>query len=159
MEQKTETSFGEIALPSVIDDFEVGDRVVWKNIRWSFGTVHRVEGGSLFVDLDMHVKDFGPLEITENGTGDHPTDSCISQWRVFPNIATLKTGDTLSTTMSMYTNDETGKTRLNFTVIEVVRGKRILLQDNLYTDYVITLEGDNFSRNLEDAIYDWDLEG
>lgn len=150
----------EIKLPSTIEDFEVGDRVVWEYSRMSFGTVTKVDEGKLDIAMDCWSPENNILEVTENGKGDGFKDSKISQWRVFPNIATLEVGDVLSTTSLMYAwENNTNMNRFRFKITGMVRGKTIDIQSLDDPEYTLTLKGDNFSRILEDAIYDWDLEG
>lgn len=149
----------EIRLPSTIDDFEVGDRVVWQESRLSFGTVTKVEDGKLTIAIDVFRSDDNLHEVTETGSGNDWKDSYISQWRVFPNIHNLEVGDVLSTTSEIYTWDRTQQTRYFFTITHIVPEKEVHLQANHDMEYEVVLKGDNFSRILEDAIYDWQKEG
>lgn len=150
----------EVRLPSTIEDFEVGDRVVWKHIRMSFGTVVKIEDEKLIIAMDCYKHAENPtIDVGTSGLGEDWKDSSISEWRVFPNIKTLEVGDVLSTTSSWYTWDDTTNTRHKFRITEIIPDEKIEMEATHDPSWNTTLKGDGFSRNLEDAVYDWELEG
>ena len=155
MQQALETPV-EVKLESILEDFEPGDRVAWNGCRW-FGTVSHIAYGKLFIAYDPWQGEL--LEVaTAGGNGNSPAESFIAQWRVFPNIDLIKVGDVISSNMWSYA-DPTRAKRVHFVITGIEPGKRVFLENIGDPKDKLTLQGDNFSRNLEDAIYEWEIEG
>lgn len=147
------SSVDEIQLPSILDDFEVGDRIVWrgKNSVVRFGTVVQMEDTFMFVSI----VGFGgkPTRIRNTGNEDDNLFH-IKQWKKMPDDKLIKAGDVLSTILPFYLS-KPGQ-REYFTVLEIIPGYRLTLQNNADSNSQIGINGSN---SLDEYLQYWELEG
>ena len=142
-----ETKAQEIRLESILEDFESGDRVKWLHTR-NFATVLWTVSGKLYLNMDNHGTDIHV--VSDKGVGDSPNRSTISQWSKFPRFETLEPGMCLST---VFDDD-----RQYYTITEIGPGNKISVVSNDEEQHEFVIQGDNFSRTLEDQLSEWDLE-
>lgn len=141
-----------------LEDFKPGERVWWDGDRSRFfATVVRTNEA-----LDELVLEFDYCQGSETligSTGDNsePEKSRISDWRKIPDISQIQEGSLLSTNSGFFTWDESGQTRYVFKVVKVEHDK-VFLEKWGQSAYKTTLQGNDFSRTLEDALYEWEVE-
>lgn len=139
-----------------VNDFQPEDRIWWDgHYTQQFATVVRIQDGNLVVRHDYCDEED---TIYPTGTGATPGESYIGQWRLLPDVKRIKAGTVLSTFEAWLTWGQGGTERVYFEVISVVPGEKVFLQEVGNEEYEIVLQGDNYSRNLEDALYKWDVE-
>lgn len=143
-----ETMSQEVKLESIIEDFEPGDRVKWLHTR-NFATVLYTIYGKLYLNLDNYGVDI--LVVSDKGVGDSPGKSTIAQWSKFPRFELLETGMCLSTVF--------GEDRQHYTITAIGPGNKISVVSNDEERHEFVIQGDNFSRTLEDQLSEWELEG
>ena len=141
-----------------LEDFKPGERVWWDGNRSRFfATVVRTDktSGELFLKFDYYPR-FETV-ITSTGDNSDPDHSRIADWHKIPDVTKIQEGTLLSTNSGFFTWDKTGQTRFIFKVVKAEQGK-VFLEKWGTPEYKTTLRGDNFSRTLEDALYEWEVE-
>lgn len=145
----------EIKVPSVLSDFEVGDRVFFNQSNFStvFGVVTDVTEDILFV-----LQSGWPQEkfaISKNGTGTDIRNSSVGQWRKMPDIFQLEVGDVLSTTLPEYLS-QPGISREQFVIREISQYWNRMLLRSLVSGNKLALEGE---MGLAYLLQHWEVEG
>ena len=141
-----------------LEDFKPGERVWWDGNRSRFfATVVRTDevAGELVLEFDYCQG--SESVITSTGNKMDPDNSRIVDWHKIPDITKIQEGTLLSTNSGFFTWDETGQTRYVFKVVKVGQGK-VFLEKWGMPEYKTTLQGNDFSRTLEDALYEWEVE-
>lgn len=145
---------GEIKAPSVIADFEAGDKLAFRYTTpraTDFASVLSVEEDHMMVEIFT----IGPEARKITGTDVAAVDDInhVSQWRKMPNEWELSPGDVLSTTSSRYVS--TAGKRQFFTIIDIVPGRMVTLQNNENSDHVVTSSG---FGDMDLVFQHWELE-
>lgn len=141
-----------------LEDFKPGERVWWDgNQSRFFATVVRIDetAGELILEFDS--QQGSESVVTSEGSKTDPEDSRIVDWHKIPDIAKIQEGTLLSTNSGFFTWDETGQTRYVFKVTKV-EPEKVSLEKWGMPAYKTTLRGNDFSRTLEDALYEWEVE-
>ena len=148
----TESACSEISLPAVLTDFEIGDRAYWwqSDFRVLFGNVTKVEEDTVILNID----DGQIIDAKGDDTNVYDPFN-IAGWGKLLDPYLLEIGDTLSTTHDYYVTTP-GK-REFFTVIDMVRGQQIFLQNMEDPAHTATLDGTVVS--LDSYLKYWQLEG
>lgn len=145
----------EIEVPSILSDFEVNDRVFFRqrNAFSVFGTVTDVTEDTLFI-----VQTGWPQEsfaISKHGVSTDIRNSSVGQWRKMPDIFHLEVGDVLSTTRPDYIT-EPGLSREKFVIREIGEYWNRLLLRSLVSGSQLVLDGE---AGLDYFLQHWEVEG
>jgi hypothetical protein len=141
-----------------LEDFKPGERVWWDgNQSRFFATVIRTDEAAGELVLEFDYCQGAESVITESGDNTDPDHSRITDWHKIPDVNKIQEGSLLSTNSGFFTWDETGQTRYVFKVTKVEQDK-VFLEKWGQPAYKTTLRGNDFSRTLEDALYEWEVE-
>lgn len=145
----------ETQVDSVLDDFEVGDKVhFFRKVSSGSalsGVVKEVEEDCMWVS-PLH-RGF-TLDLIQVGTVWQGEDDIfyVGQWGKIPDENLIKPGDTMSTKHLPWVKAE--GVREFFMVLEIVPGRRIILQSNENLDYIAKIDG-----VLDTYLKYWEMEG
>lgn len=145
------STISEIPAPSVLGDFEPGDRV-FERERGSFtqfGTVVEVDETSMVVQLSNKRETRVTVDPDE---ADKDSIRSLSKWKKMPDDALIQVGDIMSTTLPYYVSAP--DRREFFTVIEIIPGRKISMRNNDDYKYIVNIQG-----SLDEYLQYWELEG
>lgn len=139
-------------------DFKPGERVWWDGDRSRFfATIIRTNETLDELVLEFDYCQGSETIIGSNGDNSDPENSRISDWHKIPDVNQIQEGSLLSTNSGFFTWDESGQTRYIFKVTKV-EPEKVFLEKWGQPAYKTTLRGNDFSRTLEDALYEWEVE-
>lgn len=159
---ETSSASAKTQLPSIIEDFEVGDRVFQRrddNIPVFFGEVVGVSEDMMLVMVEGLGR--RPKMIEKNCWEEDPYH--ISQWGKMPDDRLLAVGDIMSTTYSDYLSGTNAQEF--FTVTEIIPSEKLVLRSLNTRNHVLefhkfTLEYDGSQHSsLSQYLQHWELEG
>lgn len=143
----------EVEVPSVLDDFEPGDKVAYARINNSslIGTVMSVETQVMWVNIGGSQRQ--PLRVGISGPENMFN---VKRWRKIPDDMLIEVGDTMSTTDRRYMASL--NSREFFEVTEIAAGKFIVLRS--LEDGDSKIKFDDFAYgSLDEYLQYWELEG